>query len=390
MQVEAFKVEIGQEQLETLKLQVKVAHIPRQTYETGSNHGQDWGVSRDWLVAAKEHWLNNFDWRKQESRINSLQQYTAKVPLPASATKPARFHKIHFIHVPAQTKSSPTQPSPRTILFLHGWPGSILEFIDIIHVLRQMGNFNIVAPSHPGYLYSDPPPLDTNFNDEDDAEIMLGLMKGLGYDEFVIQAGDWGQTVGRIMAVKYAEVLAVHFNFLPFGWAPEGAPDSSTLSLQDRKGLERLQDFMDRGRAYSNAHNTRPSTISLVLSSSPLALLAWIGEKFLSWSDTSPSLDEILTAVTLWFLTDTFPSSIYTYRDSVGESGRPQDWFVNKPTGFSSFAKEIMPVPKAWAETCCDLQFYRYHESGGHFAAMEKPEVLANDLVEFLDLVWKA
>ncbi|KAL8280174.1 hypothetical protein RQP46_007504 [Phenoliferia psychrophenolica] len=316
MQISPFKVSFADDQLALLKSQLRVAHIARPTFEAGIGAGTDdntpcFGLKRDWLVGAKEYWEKGFDWRKAEARINALSHYTALIPSPTTSSSSPPF-KLHFIH------SLATRPHPRTILFIHGWPGSFLEFIDIVSLLREGGDFNVVVASSPGYAFSDPPPRDREFCDEDVAELLEGLMRGLRYDEYAVQVGDWGQTVARLMAIKYPAV----------------------------------------------------------------------GEKFLEWSDETPSLDEILTSATLWWLTDTFPTSIYTYRDPVSESGRPQDHYIPKPTGFSSFHREILPSPRSWAEKACNLQFYRSHASGGHFAALEKPQVLAADLREFLDLVW--
>ncbi|KAK4701458.1 hypothetical protein P7C70_g4771, partial [Phenoliferia sp. Uapishka_3] len=288
MQVLPFKVHFTDGQLSRLQEQLRAAHIARPTYEASSASAGH-GVKRDWLVAAKKHWENGFDWRAQEARINELSHYTALVPQETGHP-----FKLHFIHERAN------KPNARTVLFIHGWPGSFLEFIDIVKILQKRGDLNIVVASSPGYAFSDPPPLNRAFYDEDVAVLLNCLMLGLGYDRYVVQAGDWGQTVARLMSIRFPAVCGAHLNFMPFGRAPDGLLEAD-YSEADKKGLARGQEFLDYGRGYSAMHRERTSTISFVVSSSPVALLAW----------------------------------------------------------------------------------------GGHFAALEKPEVLAADLREFLDLVWK-
>jgi microsomal epoxide hydrolase len=168
--------------------------------------------------------------------------------------------------------------------------------------------------------------------------------------------------------------------------------DTSTYTPLEIKGLQRAEDFVRIGSAYALEHATLPSTIAFTVSASPLSLLAWMGEKFLSWSDTSPSLNQILEDVTLYWLTETFPTSIYPYRQlftpgTIGAHENPK-WHINKPFGFSWFPMEIAPVPKAWVETTGNLVWWREHSSGGHFAALERPEVLLGDLLEFVEKAW--
>jgi microsomal epoxide hydrolase len=160
------------------------------------------------------------------------------------------------------------------------------------------------------------------------------------------------------------------------------------ITEAEKKGLTRAKEFETRGSAYAFTHATKPSTIGLVLSSSPLALLTWIGEKFRDWTDEDPPIDEILTSVSLYWLTDTFPTSIYAYRQRFtptkgGSHGSPE-FTISKPLGYSWFPQELAPIPKSWVETTGNLVFHKSHESGGHFAALEKPEVLLNDFGEFV------
>ena len=171
--------------------------------------------------------------------------------------------------------------------------------------------------------------------------------------------------------------------------------NKSLITPAEEVGLQRAIEFGSTGSAYALLHATRPSTISFSLASSPIALLAWIGEKFLHWTDseTTPSLQTILESVTLYWLTQTFPRSIYPYRQLftpgvIGAHENPK-WYIHKPFGFSWFPKEIAPVPRVWIETTGNLVWWREHSKGGHFAAIEQPEVLLGDLVEFISANWK-
>jgi microsomal epoxide hydrolase len=166
----------------------------------------------------------------------------------------------------------------------------------------------------------------------------------------------------------------------------------NSVSGIEQEGLKRMNRFLEYGTAYALEHATRPSTIGLVLASNPLALLAWIGEKFLDWSDVHPPLQAILESVSLYWFTQTFPRSIYTYRErfdpAAGVAHEHPEWRINKPMGYSWFPKEVAPMPRAWVATTGGLVFWREHEQGGHFAAMEQPELLLEDLREFIEQVW--
>jgi microsomal epoxide hydrolase len=163
----------------------------------------------------------------------------------------------------------------------------------------------------------------------------------------------------------------------------------STLSLKEKAGVHRGQRFNTTGNAYALEHATRPSTIGHILSSSPLALLAWIGEKLRDWTDETPPIEKILEIVTLWWFTETMPRSIYAYRQIFIEETRNMDGIAltNTKFGYSNFPMELMPVPKVWVETLGEMVFFRDHDRGGHFAAMEVPELLADDVKEFVKIL---
>lgn len=214
---------------------------------------------------------------------------------------------------------------------------------------------------------------------------MHKLLVSLGFDEkgYIVQGGDVGSYVARIMAATYPECKGLHVNFLyPLANGSQSGPQGN-LTDAEEQGLDRFQQFLTTGSAYMDMHRTRPATTGLVLASSPIAHLVWIGEKFLSWSDptTLPSLDEILTNINLYWFTGSLPTSVYPYRDTLRLP------YVNLPTGYSYFPKEVAPVPRAWATEAVNLVFFKSHESGGHFAALEMTEALWNDIDEYVKVV---
>lgn len=279
------------------------------------------------------------------------------------------------------------------IMMPHGWPGSFLEFLPILDNLRSRYTaedlpYHVIVPSLPGYTFSSPPPLDQTFRSDDAARILDKLMTLLGFSAYMVQGGDVGGRVGRIIAANYPNCKALLLNTCPMP-APEASElkDGSPITSTEKAGLEKRDFFLHNGSAYAWEHATRPATIGFALSSSPLALLAWIGEKFLDWTDSDPDLDLILTGVTLYWVTGCASTSLWSYRQFYGPEAKSHaspDWYVKKPLGFSWFPKEITPVPQGWVETTGELVFWSEHDRGGHFAAAERPKELWADVEDFL------
>lgn len=296
---------------------------------------------------------------------------------------------IFDIHFAALFSS---KPGAIPIAFFHGWPGSFLEFLPILDILRNRFNpenlpYHIIVPSLPGFALSSDPPLDKDWKIADTSRIMHNLLLSLGFNKtgYLVQGGDIGSLVARHMAATYRECKGMHLNFMHSRTIKSYASPSDHISEQEQKGITRMDEFMSVGRAYAMEHGTKPSTIGLVLASSPLAQLSWIGEKFLAWSDpsTTPSISTILADITLYWLTGCYPTSIYTYREEK------EILYVDKPVGYSYFPFELSPVPKAWAEKTGKMVFFRAHEKGGHFAALERPEALLQDVEEWAEIAWK-
>ncbi|CZT23476.1 related to epoxide hydrolase [Ramularia collo-cygni] len=348
-----------------------------------------YGVSHAWITHAKSHWQHNFNWRAHEDHINSFPNFTAQVQDDESHD-----FEIHFVALFSQKADA------IPLVFYHGWPGSFLEFLPICKLLTQKYTpqtlpYHIIVPSIPGYAYSSSPPLNFDFSLENASEALNNLMIGLGFDKlggYIAQGGDLGSMISRYQAANCEACRGMHLNFSPIS-RPANAEELA-MGEVEREAISRGLAFREMGSAYAHEHGTRTATIGMCLSASPLALLAWIGEKFLEWSDEDPPLDEILESITLYWMTDTFARCIYPYRGLSGDEERPRIAKVNgrgrarpyveKPSGYSFFPKELVPMPVSWVATSCNLISSAIHSSGGHFAAMEKPKELLGDVEEFV------
>ncbi|CAJ2510783.1 Uu.00g064080.m01.CDS01 [Anthostomella pinea] len=378
-----FRVSTAKDKIHELHEILKVSKVGKATYENEQQE-RDYGVTREWLANAKTQW-EVFDWQKIEDDISMFPNYTTKVEERGDT------FDIHFVGLFSERADAVP------LIMLHGWPGSFLEFLPILRLLKakytpQTLPYHVVVPSLPGYAYSSPPPLNRDFRLENCAAIMDSLMASLGFSNpgYIVQGGDVGSKVARVMGALYPRAKAIHVNFCIMP-DPGNVPETA-LAEPEKKGLIRAADFHRLGSAYALEHATKPSTIGLVLAASPLALLAWIGEKFLAWTDEDPDLDTVLEAVTLYWVTECAATSLWPYRQLftpgvVGAHENPA-WHLHRPFGYSWFPREIAPVPRAWAATTGDLVFFRRHERGGHFAALERPGVLLRDVEEFVAQVW--
>ena len=267
----SFKAHVSDEELNDFKQLLKLSKIGPKTYENQVADVKDFthfGISRQWLQEAKQRWESGYDWRKTEDRINSYPNYTVEIE-----EEGFKFD-VHFIALFSEKKDAVP------LALLHGWPGSFLEFLGTLDVLKSKYNedtlpFHVIVPSLPGYGYSSGPPLDKNSTTEGIANVVDKLMVGLGFgDGYISQGGDIGSFVSRVIGVTKESCKAVHINLAIGVQQPEDVP-IDTLSEEEQKGLERYNNFGALGNAYAREHGTRPATIGLVLSSSPVALLAW-------------------------------------------------------------------------------------------------------------------
>ncbi|KIW00762.1 uncharacterized protein PV09_07743 [Verruconis gallopava] len=385
--IKPFELHIPEQQIIDFKQLLKLTPLASATYEN-QQEDRRYGVTRKWLGEAKEYWLNQFDWRNCEKHINSFPNFKAEIVDDNGDT-----FQIHF----AALFSKKNDAVP--IAFFHGWPGSFLEFLPMMDVIRKKYPasslpYHIVVPSLVGYTLSSGPPLDKTFTSKDIARIMDKLMKMLGFGSgYVAQGGDIGSGVTRILATGYESCKAVHLNFCPADY--QNMPFDK-INNAEKEALQRRKEWSPYGTAYAMEHGTRPATIGFALAANPLSLLSWIGEKFLEWTDEDPSLDTILEAISLYWFTETFPRCIYPYRERWGrkepedhESGAKSRWggYIDKPFGFSWFPYELIPTPKVLAAKTGNMVWHRQHTKGGHFAALERPVDFAQDMEDFVATV---
>lgn len=277
LKCEPFKAHVSDQELQDFKDSLKYSRIGPKTYENQVSDVKDFnsfGITREWLSNTVETWRSSYDWRKSEDRINALPNFKTKIEYNGDS------FDVHF----AALFSKKADAVP--LLVLHGWPGSFLEFTGTLEGLKAKYTeddlpFHIITPSLPGYGYSSGPPLDKNFTTEDLAMVMDALMRGLGFSSgYISQGGDIGSFVSRILGVRSDACKAVHLH-LCVGVGPESEEEMKSLSQQEQQALKRQGDFGNLGNAYGREHGTRPSTVGLVLSSSPVALLAWYGQRTL-------------------------------------------------------------------------------------------------------------
>ncbi|MCU1430720.1 MAG: Epoxide hydrolase [Actinomycetia bacterium] len=376
-ELQPFKVDVPEDVLEDLRDRLARTRWPDQIPGSGWSYGTDLSYLQDLC----ETWRTTYDWRAQEARFNQWPHYLTDID----------GQTVHFIHA-----RSP-EPDALPLLVTHGWPGSVSEFLDVIGPLsdpRAHGGdpadaFHVVAPSIPGYGWSGPTH-ESGWDVRKVAETWQQLMARLGYDRYGAQGGDWGAIISSSLGTVDPEHLAgIHLNML-IAFPP--ADGGAELSAEEQADVDALQTFLKTGTAYQEIHGKNPQTLGYGLTDSPAGLAAWIIEKFWAWTDNngSPedavSRDALLTNLTVYWVTNTINSSVRLYCESQ-RSGRfgPMGERVNVPTAAAVFPKEIFRTPKAWAEGAFDLRRYTRFDRGGHFAALEEPDLLIDDVRAFFN-----
>lgn len=378
-----FRAHVPEEKLQHFRQLLSLSPVAPAVHENTKTNSQ-YAVRRDWLLSAKEIWLNNetFSWRSHELRINSFPNFKASVIDSSGSTLDIQFLALF---------SNNTNAVP--ITFLHGFPGSICEFLDILDLLKakytpQDLPYHVIIPSLPGYGYSSSPRVEVDYTIEMAASALNNLMKGLGFGNgYLVQGGDLGSFIARALATRHEECKGCHFTMV--GVPPSALGEPEKMTQEEKDCMAKAQIFIAKDYAAAAMQATRSSTVGLVLGSSPLALLAWVGEKMIDWADEALSLGKILEGVTLYWMTDVMARGIWHSRELLPEKMPLLLPYVEKPCGYSLFAKELVPVPKTWAEKSCNLVFFNKHERGGHFAAMERSQELLADVEEYVRRAWK-
>ncbi|KAL7957160.1 alpha/beta-hydrolase [Trichoderma compactum] len=378
-----FTIAIPDSALEQLKHKLSQATFPS---ESDFSDDQDYGVSLSTVKRLTEYWKDGFDWRAYEAKLNQIPQFTTNISVDGYEEL-----NIHFIH------QKGSRPNSIPLLFVHGWPGSIVEVTKIIRSLSEpkgddVRSFHVVAPSLPNFGFSDKVTKKA-FGIQQYAETMHKVMLKLGYDKYVTQGGDWGFLITRAIALYYPDhCLAGHFNVM----VPRPTPWRSfwlavqyylgLLSEDEQKGIFRSFWYLKHSSGYMLLQSTKPNTIGFALADSPVALLAWIYEKLQEWTDEYPwTDDEILEWISIYFFSRAGPaSSVTIYYELIGkqtdETFKVSDYIPNVPLGISLFPKDVFVPPKSWGRFLGPVVFEATHKKGGHFAAYECPDELVSDL----------
>ncbi len=370
-----FKINIPQQTLDDLQVRLANTRWPDEV------EGTNWelGTSQAYLKELVQYWQHGFDWRKQEEMLNQFSQFKTDID----------GFGLHYIH----ERGKGANPMP--LLLCHGWPDSFFRFHKLIPMLtdpvahggRAEDSFDVVVPSLPGFGFSDRP-AKKGFGNVGMAHLLHKLMtQTLGYSRFAAHGGDVGSGLTEALAMTQpGSLTGIHLIDVPYWHLFATNPDD--LSEPEKKYLEMGQQWQMTEGAYAMMQSTKPQTLAYSLNDSPTGLAGWIVEKFRSWSDCNGDIetqftkDELLTNITIYWATETIRSSFTPYFDE--EQNPPEaTGKINVLTGVAIFPKDIVPAPREFAERFYDLQRWTEMPRGGHFSALEEPELLAEDLREF-------
>jgi len=377
-----FEIHIGEPLLVDLAARLEVTRLPPQQGPAGWDAGASPAYLRDLL----EYWRTQYDWRAHEAALNGFAQYRAEI---GGAD-------VHFIHERGRG------PAPLPLILTHGFPDSFTRFLKIIPLLTDPAAhggdaadaFDVVVPSLPWCAFSQEHKHDGGLFNVNQLwhELMTDV---LGYERYAAHGGDWGSTITEHIARSHAKsVIGIHLTDVPF-WHSLQTPDD--LQPIEREYVDSIQQFQRNHGAYSLVQGRKPQTLADGLNDSPIGLAAWLTEKFQRWSDCDGDIekaftkDEMLTNVMVYWVTGSIGGAFMPYFD-VMNAGAPR-WIAEAvkqklgsdqvPAAFAMFPKDLSHPPRAWAERFFNVQRWTQFEKGGHFAAMEQPQALAQDMREF-------
>lgn len=379
-----FEISIPDEAIADLKRRLANTRMPDQIANTSWEYGTD---SR-YLSELLDYWQNDYDWRQQESLLNQFDQFKTEID----------GLEMHFIH----QRSS--DPDAIPLMIVHGWPGSVSEFTKIIgpltepaaHGADRTDSFHIIAPSLPGFGFSGIP-TEAGYSPEKIAHILAALMDKIGYQRYAIAGGDWGAIINRHVANNYPErLIGLHSNMMLAG-APADEEQRAAVTDEENAARAARGAYMENERAYQQIQGTKPQSLGVGLNDSPAGTAAWIVEKFHGWTDMPQgadgdlddyfSKDELLTNVSIYWFTETITSSTRIYYENSKNPVENPIGYINVPTGAAIFPAEIFVTPRSWAEAAYDLRHWTVMPRGGHFAALEQPDLYLDDLREFFRLL---
>ena len=377
MSIQPFSLPYSEAAVEDLRLRLARTRWPDEI--PGS--GWEYGVDLNFMRQLCDYWENQFSWKAQLEKLSVFHHYRCTLDGIG----------IHFIHERGKG------PAPIPLILTHGWPGSILEMLKIVPLLTDPAShggdpevsFHVVVPSLPGFGFSDRP-VQRGMNTFRIAELWAGLMEELGYDRFAAQGGDFGASVSTILGLRHSHrVLGIHLNYIPGSYRPYLAPGTELDDVEQRFLDDADRWYADWG-AYAHIQRNPLQTAAYGLNDSPAALAAWIMEKFRDWTacdgevERRFSKDELLSNITLYWMTETIHSSCCLYYETkkmplhFKEGDR-----VCVPCAIAHFPQEAPFPPRAWIERGYNIQRWTEMPRGGHFGAAEEPELLAKDIAGF-------
>lgn len=375
--VEPFEVKVAEEVLDDLKRRLADTRWPDEL----PGVGWDYGSNMDYIKELCEYWRTSFDWRAAEAKINSFANFRSEVD----------GLNIHFIHERGKG------PNPIPIVITHGWPSTVSEMLKIIPLLSDpvshggdaADSFDVIAPSLPGYGFSDRTN-DRGYSNQRIGDLWAKLMtENLGYDKFAAHGGDWGASITARLGYAHADKLhGIHVTSASA--LPYTGPGTPELTVREKEYLAAREQWRNDEGGYAHIQGTKPQTLSYGLNDSPAGLAAWIVEKYRTWSDCQGDVesvytkDELLTNISIYWVTQTISSSVRIYYESqrhplqIGEGER-----IESPSAIALFPKDISYPPREWVERGYNVQRFNEFGHGGHFAALEEPEVLVEDIRGF-------
>ena len=383
MNIQPFTIAVPQATLDDLHERLARTRWPDEAENTGWNYGTNLG----YLQELVNYWQHSYDWRAQEEKLNQFAQFRTQVD----------GQHIHFIHVRGKG------PNPTPLLLIHGWPDSFYRFHKIVPLLTDPasygGNsedsFDVIVPSLPGFGFSDRPNFPGGMKSLRSASLLSMLMtEVLGYQRYAVGGGDIGGRVTRLLALAHPEqVLGIHLTDIGFPREITFPPEVPNPSPAEGRFLGSVGMWFFQEGAYASLQTTKPQTISYALSDSPVGLAGWIVEKFRAWSDCDGEIeksytkDELLTNIMIYWVTGTISSSARLYLEDAFQSA-PQlsvGQYIEVPAGIATFPKDLTYPPRELGERFLRVVRWTEMPRGGHFAALEEPELYAKDVQEFVN-----
>jgi len=368
--MKSFKIEVPQETLDDLNVRLRNT---RWTDE-GDDSGWGLGTSASYLKEFRHHWLNHYDWRKEENKLNQFPHFKTMIDETT----------LHFLHI----KGNGAVNKP--LLLVHGWPDSFTRFLKVIPILTTPDEngfaFDLIIPSIPGFGFSEQKPM----NSDQTAILFNKLMtEKLGYQQYFAAGGDMGSTISKSLAIQFPDIIsAIHLTDVGY---PNGSENWAEMSQPEQEFGQYIQQWFIKEGAFNMLQSTKPQALGYALNDSPIGLASWVVEKFHAWSGSPENLDsffskdELITNIMIYWVTQTINSSIRIYAEqtkATWQGGLKSDQRVEVPTGVSLFASEA-PFPKEWVNRKVNAKSFNVLDSGSHFAAMSSPELFSKELFDF-------